>query len=105
MELSINNPEIYDIASVFYIFSDPTRLKIMIALLDGEKNVKSICESLNIKQSTCSHQLKILKQFKFVGTRRKGQKNFTMLLITILKIFCFLDIHWFLVFKKIVPIS
>ncbi len=62
-----------NMAELFSIFSDPTRLKILHALLDGEKCVKKICEIVGIKQSTCSHQLKLLRQHKVVKTIRDGK--------------------------------
>lgn len=72
----MNNFKFYETAALFSIFSDPTRLKIIFILLDGAKNVKSICQILDIKQSTCSHQLKILKQSEIVKSKRKGQHIF-----------------------------
>jgi|GEM_PF-2910005 len=62
-----------DMAELFSIFSDPTRLKVLHALLDGEKCVKKICEIVGLNQSTCSHQLKILKQYKVVKAIRDGK--------------------------------
>ena len=63
----------YDMADFFSIFADCTRLKILHALLDGEKCVKKICETVGISQSTCSHQLKILRQYKVVEAHRAGK--------------------------------
>lgn len=63
----------YNMAEFFSIFSDPTRLKILHALLDGEKCVKKICEIVGLNQSTCSHQLKILRQYKVVKAKREGK--------------------------------
>lgn len=42
-------------------------------LLDGEKCVQKISSILNLNQSTCSHQLKLLKQYKLVKARREGK--------------------------------
>ncbi len=63
----------YDMADFFSIFTNPTRLKILYTLLDGEKCVKKICEILKINQSTCSHQLKILRQYNIVSIKRDGK--------------------------------
>ncbi len=63
----------YNMADFFSIFADCTRVKILHALLDGEKCVKKICAIVDINQSTCSHQLKILRQYKVVKAKRDGR--------------------------------
>ena len=63
----------YDMAEFYSIFTNPTRLRILYTLLDGEKCVKKICEILDINQSTCSHQLKLLRQYKVVKIKRDGR--------------------------------
>lgn len=62
-----------DLAELFKIFGDSTRIKILFALLDGEKSVTDICEEINMTQSAVSHQLKILRLNKLVNTRRDGK--------------------------------
>lgn len=49
------------------------KLKILHTLLDNEKCVKNICEIIELNQSTCSHQLKILRQYKVVKAKREGK--------------------------------
>ena len=50
-----------NLAGFYSIFSDSTRLKILISLLLGEMCVNDLSRLLNINQTTISHQLKILK--------------------------------------------
>ena len=65
--------ELYDLAELFKIFGDSTRIKILFVLCDSEMNVGELDETLNMTQSAISHQLKILKQSKLVKSRRDGK--------------------------------
>ncbi|MBP5415438.1 MAG: winged helix-turn-helix transcriptional regulator [Lachnospiraceae bacterium] len=65
--------ELYDLAELFKIFGDSTRIKILFVLCDSEMNVGELAETLNMTQSAISHQLKILKQSKLVKSRRDGK--------------------------------
>ena len=63
-----------DLASVFKIFGDFTRLTILSLLTDQEEMcVGDIAERLNMTQSGVSHQLALLKQSKLVKTKRDGK--------------------------------
>ena len=64
---------IYDLADLFKVFSDSTRIRILYALIDGEKNVSEICEAVDMAQSAVSHQLKTLKSSHLVKVRRDGK--------------------------------
>ena len=64
---------IYDLADLFKVFSDSTRIRILYALMDGEKNVSEICEAVDMAQSAVSHQLKTLKSSHLVKVRRDGK--------------------------------
>ena len=66
--------ELYDLADLFKVFGDSTRLKILFVLFEGESSVGDLATSLNMTQSAISHQLKILKQSKLVGNRREGKQ-------------------------------
>ena len=68
-----NEDELYDLAELFKVFGDSTRIKILFALFEAEMCVCDIAETLNMTQSAISHQLKILKQSKLVGNRRDGK--------------------------------
>ena len=65
--------ELYDLAELFKIFGDSTRIKILYDLFQGEKNVTEICDDLEMNQSAVSHQLKILKVSKLITSRRDGK--------------------------------
>mgnify|MGYP001012213976 FL=1 len=74
---SIPEEEIlYDLADLFKIFGDTTRIKILYALRESELCVCDIAQVLNMTQSAISHQLKILKQSKLVKYRREGKTIF-----------------------------
>ena len=69
-----DDDELYDLAELFKVFGDSTRIRILFALFEEEMCVCDIAESLNMTQSAISHQLKILKQSKLVGNRREGKQ-------------------------------
>ena len=62
-----------DIAEVFKVFGDTTRMKIISALLEAELCVGDIAEITNSTQSAISHQLRVLKQAKLVKFRKEGK--------------------------------
>ena len=64
---------LFDIAEVFKVFGDTTRMKIISALLEAELCVGDIAEITNSTQSAISHQLRVLKQAKLVKFRREGK--------------------------------
>ncbi len=68
--------ELYELADLFKIFSDFTRIKILYVLSDTEMCVCEIAQKLDMTQSAISHQLKILKQSKLVKNRREGKAIF-----------------------------
>lgn len=67
---------LYDLAELFKIFGDSTRIKILYALLESEMCVCDIATLLNMTQSAISHQLRALKQSKLVRYRREGKTVF-----------------------------
>lgn len=68
--------ELYDLAELFKIFGDSTRIRILYVLFEAEVCVCDLAEALNMTQSAISHQLKILKQNKLVKSRREGKSVF-----------------------------
>ena len=68
--------ELYDLAEIFKVFGDSTRIKILYVLFEQEMCVCDIAQLLNMTQSAISHQLKILKQAKLVRSRREGKSVF-----------------------------
>ena len=69
-----DDDKLYDLAELFKVFGDSTRIRILFALFEQEMCVCDIADSLNMTQSAISHQLKILKQSKLVGNRREGKQ-------------------------------
>jgi DNA-binding transcriptional ArsR family regulator len=62
-----------DLADLFKVFSDSTRVKILCALFRAEMCVCDIAVLLGMTKSSISHQLRILKQSKLVNYRRDGK--------------------------------
>ncbi len=65
--------EVERVCNLFRVLSEPSRLKIVMALLQGEMCVLHIAESVNGAQSAVSHQLRVLKDNGVVKSRREGQ--------------------------------
>ena len=65
--------KLYDLAELFKVFGDTTRIKILYALLEEEMCVCDIAALLGMNQSAISHQLRVLKQAGLVKYRREGK--------------------------------
>ena len=68
-----------DLAELFKVFGDSTRIRILYAMFDKERNVSDLCEELGMSISAVSHQLRLLKQSKLVRYRREGRMAYYML--------------------------
>lgn len=68
--------QLYDLAEIFKVFGDSTRIKILYVLSESEMCVCDIAQLLNMNQSAISHQLRILKQSRLVKSRRDGKAVF-----------------------------
>lgn len=68
--------ELYDLAELYKVFGDSTRIRILFVLFEAEVCVCDLAQALNMTQSAISHQLKILKQNKLVKSRREGKSVF-----------------------------
>ena len=68
--------ELYDLAELFKVFGDSTRISILVVLFEAEVCVCDLASALNMTQSAISHQLRILKQNKLVKSRREGKSVF-----------------------------
>ena len=64
---------LYDLADLFKVFSDTTRIKILYSLMTGERRVADIAETIGATQSAVSHQLRILKAARLVKFQRDGK--------------------------------
>ena len=67
---------LYDLAELFRVFGDSTRIKILYALFESELCVGDIARLLGLSQSSVSHQLRLLKSSKLVKFRREGKAIF-----------------------------
>ena len=65
---------LFELADLFKVFGDSTRLRILYAISDSEMNVQRIAETLGMEQSTISHQLRVLRHNKLVRGRRDGKQ-------------------------------
>lgn len=73
MKQEISENTLYDVAELFKVFGDSTRIRILYSLYDNEKSVNEIASILNMTQSAISHQLKLLKINKLIKNRRDGK--------------------------------
>ncbi|HIZ61698.1 MAG TPA: metalloregulator ArsR/SmtB family transcription factor [Candidatus Gemmiger avistercoris] len=64
---------LYDLAELFRVFGDSTRIKILYALFESELCVNDIAQVVGLSQSAVSHQLRLLKANKLVRFRRDGK--------------------------------
>lgn len=64
---------LYDLADLFKVFSDTTRIKILFALMNEGLCVADIAEKVGASQSAVSHQLRTLKSSRLVKFQRDGK--------------------------------
>ena len=62
------------VAELFRAFSDTSRVRIMSALLSGEKNVNTLADLVGISQSAVSHHMRGLRQMRLVVARKDGKE-------------------------------
>lgn len=62
-----------DLADLFKLFGDTTRMRILFSLFESEMCVCAIAELLGMTQSAISHQLKVLKESNLIDCRREGK--------------------------------
>lgn len=65
---------LYDLADLFKVFADTTRIKILYSLMETELPVAAIAEAVGVSQSAVSHQLRSLKQAHLVKFRKDGKQ-------------------------------
>lgn len=70
----IDENELYDLAELFKVFGDSTRIRILYVLFANESSVSEIATQLNMNISAVSHQLKILKSSKLIKSKRDGKQ-------------------------------
>ena len=73
MDDSNYDDTLYQLADLFKVFGDPTRIRILSVLSTQELCGQDIADALSMTQSAISHQLRILKQSALVKFRREGK--------------------------------
>lgn len=73
-EMMPDEERLYDLAELFKIFGDSTRIRILFVLFEAEVCVCDLAETLGMTQSAISHQLRILKSSDLVKSRREGKQ-------------------------------
>ena len=68
-----DDDDVYDLAELFKVFGDSTRIRILFVLFESEMCVCDIAQLINMTQSAISHQLRILQQSQLVKSRRDGK--------------------------------
>ena len=71
-----DDDDLYDLAELFKVFGDSTRIRILFVLFESEMCVCDIAELLGMTQSAISHQLRALKNARLVKARREGKTVF-----------------------------
>jgi DNA-binding transcriptional ArsR family regulator len=74
--VSVLDQDLDQLTSLFRLLSDKTRLNILLALAEGERNVTSLCSELQLPQPTVSHHLGLLRVNNLIANRRKGKQVF-----------------------------
>jgi DNA-binding transcriptional ArsR family regulator len=71
-----SDEELEQLAALFRLLSDRTRLNLLMLLAEGERNVTNLCESLKLPQPTVSHHLGLLRMSNVISNRRDGKQVF-----------------------------
>ncbi len=74
--VTLDEETLFIVSQTFKALSDPTRIRILHLLFEGEHSVNEIADKLSLLQSTVSHQLRFLKNLRLVRFRREGTTLF-----------------------------
>ena len=72
----VSEQDLDQLTALFRLLSDKTRLNILMLLAQGERNVTSLCQELELPQPTVSHHLGLLRMNNLIGNRRDGKQVF-----------------------------
>lgn len=72
--LSSTDHDLDQLTAIFRLLSDKTRLSILLLLAEGEKNVTSLCQILQLPQPTVSHHLGLLRLHNVIVCHRQGKQ-------------------------------
>lgn len=73
MDVAHAQVNVQELADLFKVLGDPTRIRIVQQLLNKEMCVTDIAESMGMGQSAISHQLRVLRQARLVTFRKEGK--------------------------------
>ena len=68
-----DSPPVEDLAAIFGILGDPTRMRVLVALGDAELCVTDLAAATGVNRTTVSHQLRVLRSHRLVRRRREGK--------------------------------
>jgi ArsR family transcriptional regulator, lead/cadmium/zinc/bismuth-responsive transcriptional repressor len=72
----MHHDQAVELAEVFHLLGDPTRLRIVVACLDELQSVGDIAETVDISSSLVSHHLRLLRGARLVRSQRRGRNVF-----------------------------
>ncbi|HJN24349.1 MAG TPA: metalloregulator ArsR/SmtB family transcription factor [Rhodospirillales bacterium] len=72
----MEHDQVIELAEVFHLLGDPTRLRIVISCLDESQSVGYIADTLKVSSSLVSHHLRLLKGARLVRAERRGRNVF-----------------------------
>ena len=73
LTITLNSETAEHLAEIFAALGDPTRLRILSAMMDREQNVGTLSEAASISESAASHQLRLLRALHIVRARKDGR--------------------------------
>ena len=74
--MSKTDGQVRELAGLLRIMGDCTRLRILLELRKGERNVGQLCRALRLRQPTVSHHLALLRMGELVAAKRSGKQVF-----------------------------
>ncbi len=75
-QINLNDAEALEIAELFSVLGDASRVKIIAALLNGPMNVQALAAAVGISESGISHHMRTLRQMRLVRPRKEGRQVF-----------------------------
>ena len=71
---STSDSSLSTLSTLFHLLSDKNRLRMVLILADGERDVTSLCKELHLAQPTVSHHLGLLRMNKLIVNKRQGKR-------------------------------
>ena len=70
---SSSDQSLFNLCQLFHLLSDKNRLRIVLILAEGERDVTSLCKELRLAQPTVSHHLGLLRMNRVIAPKRHGK--------------------------------